>query len=191
MMRAHTLVRPSEYVGETRRRSPRPNIGSCDFSRHAYPSRRQRVLHGQRPTASALPSGATSLSNGPWGVSPHGRTTRCHRVVRKQCTRRRRVARKSAYAQLPENIVPLDATGWHAHRALDATEWHGRTLRTRRPQPRASPAAYPRVCKDVWGRVTEPPSDAPSPRMRGRVSWWHHHPRIRGGIPFLRPSGSA
>ena len=191
MMRAHTLVRPSEYAGETRRRSPRPNLSSCDFSRHACPSRRQRVLHGQRPTAFALPSGATSLSNGPWGVSPHGRTTRCHRVVRKQCTRRRRVARKSAYAQLPENIVPLDATGWHAHRALGATEWHGRALRTRRPQPRTSPAAHPRVCKDVWGRVTEPPSDAPSPRMRGRVSWWHHHPRIRGGIPFLRPSGSA
>ena len=128
MMRAHTLVRPSEYAGETRRRSPRPNLGSCDFSRHACPSRRQRVLHGQRPTASALPSGATSLSTGPWGVSPHGRTTRCHRVVRKQCTRRRRVARKSAYAQLPENIVPLDATGWHAHRALGATAWHGRAL---------------------------------------------------------------
>ena len=79
--------------------------------------------------------------------------------------------------------APLDATEWNAHRALDATEWHGRALRTRRPQPRASPAAYPRVCKDVWSRVTEPPSDAPSPRMRGRVSWWHHHPRIRGGIP--------
>ena len=125
MMRAHTLAEPSEYAGETRRRSPRPNLGSCDFSRHACPSRRQRVLHGQRPTASALPSGATSLSNGPWGVSPHGRTTRCHRVVRKQCTRRRRVARKSAYAQLPRNAVPFAATEWHAHRALDATEWRG------------------------------------------------------------------
>ena len=161
MMRAHTLAEPSEYAGETRRRSPRPNLGSCDFSRHACPSRRQRVLHGQRPTASALPSGAISLSNGPWGVPSHRRTARCHRVVRKQCTRRHRVARKSAYAQLPENIVPLDATGWHAHRALDVTEWHGRALRIRRPQPRTSPAAHPRVCKDVWGGVTEPPSDAP------------------------------
>ena len=185
MMRAHTLVRPSEYAGETRRRRPRPNLGSCDCRRQPCPSRRQRIHHGQRSRASAVPAEDTPLSSARWGVSPHGRTTRWHRVVRKQCARRRRVARKSAYAQLPENIVPLDATGWHAHRALGATEWHGRALRTRRPQPRASPAAYPRVCKDVWSRVTEPPSDAPSPRMRGRVSWWHHHPRIRGGIPFL------
>ena len=191
MMRAHTLVRPSEYAGETRRRSPRPNLGSCDFSRHACPSRRQRVLHGQRPTASALPSGATSLSNGPWGVSPHGRTTRCHRVVRKQCTRRRRVARKSAYAQLPENIVPLDATGWHAHRALGATEWHGRALRTRHLQPRASPRCIPQSLQRRLEQGDRTSDDALSPRMRGRVSWWHHHPRIHGGIPFLRPSGSA
>ena len=130
-------------LGETRRRSPQPSLGSCDFSCHACPSRRQRVLHGQRPMASALPSGAASLSNGPWGAPPHGRTTRCHRVVRKQCTRRCRVARKSAYAQLPGNIVPLDATEWHAHRALDATEWHGRALRTRRLQPRAPPRCVP------------------------------------------------
>ena len=80
-------------LGETRRRSPQPSLGSCDFSRHACPSRRQRVLHGQRPMASALPSGAASLSNGPWGVPSHRRTARCHRVVRKQCTRRHRVAR--------------------------------------------------------------------------------------------------
>ena len=179
-MRAHTLMRPSEYAGGDATPQPPAEPWFLRFQPSCLPVASPKgppwaAAHGLRAAVRChLPL-----------QRPLGRTTRCHRVVRKQCTRRRRVARKSAYAQLPENIVPLDATGRHAHRALDATEWHGRALRTRRPQPRTSPAAHPRVCKDVWGRVTEPPSDAPSPRMRGRVSWWHHHPRIRGGIPFL------
>ena len=53
------------------------------------------------------------------------RTTRRHRVARASRTRRHRVAQRLENAQLPENFVPLDATEWHARRALDATEWRG------------------------------------------------------------------
>ena len=48
--------------------------------------------------------------------------TRCHRVAGRSCTRRHRVARKSVYAQLSGNVVPLDATEWHDHRALGDSE---------------------------------------------------------------------
>ena len=53
------------------------------------------------------------------------RTTRRRRVARASRTRRHRVAQRLENAQLPENFVPLDATEWHARRALDATEWRG------------------------------------------------------------------
>ena len=193
MMRAHTLVGPSEYAGGDAAPQPPAEPWFLRFQLSCLPVASPKgppwaAAHGfraavrcrlplQRPLGRTIsqahrsmpPSGAqavhsTSPSGTKVGICAVARkycATRCHRVARPSRTRRHRVARKSAYAQLPENIVPLDATGWHAHRALDVTEWHGRALRIRRPQPRTSPAAHPRVCKDVWGGVTEPPSDAP------------------------------
>ena len=62
--------------------------------------------------------------------------TRCHRVAGRSCTRRYRVARKSVYAQLSGNVVPLDAIEWHDHRALGDSEWHNRASQNRRQPER-------------------------------------------------------
>ncbi len=62
--------------------------------------------------------------------------TRCHRVAGRSCTRRHRVARKSVYAQLSGNVVPLDAIEWHDHRALGDSEWHNRASQNRRQPER-------------------------------------------------------
>ena len=68
-------------------------------------------------------------------LSP-ARATRCHRVAGRSCTRRHRVARKSVYAQLSGNVVPLDAIEWHDHRALGDSEWHNRASQSRRQPER-------------------------------------------------------
>ncbi len=78
------------------------------------------------------------------------RATRRHRLARTARTRRHRVAQRPAYAQLLGGVVPLGATGWHAHRALGVTEWRGRA---RGPGARSTP----RRCRDdgkhagAWG----------------------------------------
>ena len=51
--------------------------------------------------------------------------TRYHRVARASRTRWRRVARGSAYAQLLEDLVPLDDGEWHVYRTLGGAEWRG------------------------------------------------------------------
>ena len=42
--------------------------------------------------------------------------------------------------------MPLSATGWHADRALGATEWYGRAPQARRPGAIAIATATPARC---------------------------------------------
>ena len=180
MMRAHTLVGPSEYAGGDAAPQPPAEPWFLRFQLSCLPVASPKgppwaAAHGfraavrcrlplQRPLGRTIsqahrsmpPSGAQAVHS----TSPSGTKVGICAVARKYCaTRCHRVAR-------PGIADPAPATS-HI------------------------PRCVPQGLQRRLGRGDRASERRPPPRMRGRVSWWHHHPRIRGGIPFLRPSGSA
>ena len=119
------------YTNAPIRRGEARSSHLCTLLRpHVCPQQRNSV-HKCPKTA---PRGHSSQFVYTLALSP-ARATRCHRVAGRSCTRRHRVARKSVYAQLSGNVVPLDAIEWHDHRALGNSEWHNRASQSwRQPE---------------------------------------------------------
>ena len=123
---------PTVYTNAPKRRGEARSSHLCTLLRpHVCPQQRNSV-HKCPKTA---PRGHSSQFVYTLALSP-ACATRCHRVAGRSCTRRHRVARKSVYAQLSGNVVPLDAIEWHDHRALGDSEWHNRASQNRRQPER-------------------------------------------------------
>ena len=141
--------------------------------------------------AATLPFGVTCLFDGPLSCAvhalSHGRATRRHRVARGPHTRRHRVAQKSAYAQLPGNVVPLDATEWHGHRALGVTEWHSQASKTSRQSCRTQRLACRGALQPAEKRVLRDAQTLAQEVVRHIP--WVHATADAGGAWHAEPLG--